>query len=403
MRIGFVRKIDRYLGPTACRLLLLVKWFLPSNAVSKKEWTVGGFRNILVIKFFGMGTILLASPAFRALRAKYPSARITMLTLARNREMCELLPFVDEVICLELHSVLGFIMIFARTMFGFRKRKFDVVIDMEFMTCFSALVTLLVTLINRPQVTVGFNSPMKWRNNTHKMGVSFDHSRHVTGIFSKVVESLGVESYSTSYELEKATFLKRMDIEYGESLIKSNNALAKADYLISININAGDLCLHRKWPKEYFAVVVNELIKRANISIVLVGGKQDVPYVSEFKNLVEPTPRVIDTSGHTNVKKLAAILAMSDLFITNDSGPLHLAYILGIKTISFFGPETPSLYGPLENDKHHVFYSDLYCSPCLNIYNSKITYCNDNVCLKSINPESVLQIIKDKYLCEGHN
>ena len=69
---------------------------------------------------------------------------------------------------------------------------------------------------------------------------------------------------------------------------------------------------------------------------------------------------------------------------------------LGIPTISFFGPETPSLYGPVSGE-YYVFYKNIYCSPCLNIYNTKNSDCKNNECLKLIKPGEVLELIKSKW------
>lgn len=397
MKISVIRKIDCYLGPVICRLLLFLRYISGRNSMTQKRTCVEDCRNILVIKFFGMGTILLASPALRALKGKYPNSRITILTLSRNREICGLLPSIDRVLCLELNNMLSFMISFTKTMFIVRKEGYDVVFNLEFTTYFSALVTLLVTLMNKRIISIGFQSPIKWRNKAHDINVSFDHSRHITKIFGKVVKSIGVDDFEPSFESEKAFLLERMDKEYVERLFCDNEVLAKADQIVCVNINAGDLCAHRKWPRGYFASVVSELVDRQGIAVVLIGGNNDMRYVSEFRGLIKPSCKIVDVSGETNIKKLIAILSKCDLLITNDSGPLHLAQSIEVPTISFFGPETPYLYGPIDTTRHFVFYTDLHCSPCLNIYNSKFTYCKNNICLKLITPEMVLKIIDGKY------
>jgi ADP-heptose:LPS heptosyltransferase len=194
-----------------------------------------------------------------------------------------------------------------------------------------------------------------------------------------------------------------MDTEYMDKLIRTNPALGKCIFFICVNINAGELCLHRRWPKEYFAKIIEELIKKPDIAILLIGAKADIGYVSEFKKSLSLSPRLVNICGQTNpIRELTGMLKKCDLLVTNDSGLLHLAYTIGLDTISFFGPETPYLYGPLDN-KHCVLYEDLYCSPCLNIYNSKTTHCKKNMCLISIKPETVLKMLEDKYLISKKN
>ena len=72
----------------------------------------------------------------------------------------------------------------------------------------------------------------------------------------------------------------------------------------------------------------------------------------------EEKKRVINLAGETNLLELAAFMEKCDLFISNDSGPLHLATAMDVRTVSFFGPETPALYGP-RGKKHSILYKKL--------------------------------------------
>ena len=166
---------------------------------------------------------------------------------------------------------------------------------------------------------------------------------------------------------------------------------------ICVNINAGVLSLNRRWPRDYFATLTRELLNKYNVRIFLIGGEGDREYVNGLISELTDDPRVINTCGELSIKQLVGLFSECTMLISNDSGPLHLAYVVGLSTLSFFGPETPALYGPL-GENHYVFYEDLFCSPCLNIYNSKLTHCKDNVCLKNISPASVLKLIEEKNL-----
>jgi len=392
-----MRWLDYRLGPYLCRFLLLFRVFSRLPAAGDEVQFLKSPKNILVIKFFGMGTILLASPALRQLKEKHKTAKITIFTLSVNRELCEMLPSIDRVICLDISSALSFIRTFIRSIFKIRKEKFDVIVNLEFLTNFSALVALLATLFKRPKIIMGFSSPSRWRNRVHNINVCFDHSRHITSIFAKMFCGPEHADFVPSFEAEKAAFLQNMDSEYMKKIVKANKELAGCNFFICVNINAGELSLHRRWPKEYFAKVINELIRMPSVAVFLIGTKKDVEYVSEFKKALVYSPKIIDVCSKTDIKELIGLLAGSNLLITNDGGPLHFADVLGLSAVSFFGPETPYLYGPL-NKKGYVFYNDLYCSPCLNIYNSKVSRCRNNICLKDIKPEKVLKVIKDKYL-----
>ncbi len=399
MKINTLRRIDYYLGPTICRIILAFRWLV---GIGHFDFTNGPLieecKNVLIIKFFGMGTILLSSPSLRALKKRYPFARITILTLPTNRELCEMLPSINDVLCLSIKNPFEFLTSFFNFLSIIEKKKFDIIIDLEFLTNFSAMVTLFASILARPKLTIGFNSPLKWRNGTHDINVSFDHSRHITKIFEKIVLSLNVKTFDASFEPEKKSLIGNMSAGYMDKIFRTNPALHECTFFTCVNINAGELSLHRRWPKEYFAEVINELVKKPGVAILLIGGKEDIDYVSEFKKLLPPSPQIVNLCGKTDtIKDLIGLFKRCDLLITNDSGPLHLAYIVGLSTISFFGPETPYLYGPTQNG-HRVFYEELYCSPCLNIYNSKTSHCKKNMCLISIKPEAVLKVIENDYI-----
>ncbi len=129
----------------------------------------------------------------------------------------------------------------------------------------------------------------------------------------------------------------------------------------------------------------------------MIGGKDDISHVHSILGKLESRENIIDLAGKTNIMELACILEECQLLITNDSGPLHLADSLGTPTVSFFGPETPVLYGP-GNGKNLVFYKALMCSPCLDVLNAKTVSCVDNArCIKEINVDEVYEAILGKY------
>lgn len=361
IKMDIMRKIDSFLGPAICKFLLLIRRFSRPRPPLNNIPSIQNCRNILIVKFFGMGTILLASPMFRELKTKFKDAKITILTLDLNREICKMLSSIDEVISLKIDSFSGFIATFIKAVAEIRKQNFDIIINLEFLTNFSALITLMAELFERPKLVVGFNSPLNWRDSINDINVSFDHSRHITGIFAKMAHSLTGRIFQPSFEHEKNAFLENMDSRYVETLL-ANNKLANCSFFICVNISAGDVSLHRRWPKEYFAELVNKLAEKPELAILLIGGGGDVGYVSEFKKLLSSSPRIMDVSGRTNIRELIGLFRKSSLLITNDGGPLHLAAVIGLPTVSFFGPETPYLYGPV-NKGHYVFYDDLYCSP----------------------------------------
>lgn len=394
MNIVMMKMIDQYLGPPICISLGFLKsilsFFSKRTDIKDKQPS-----KILLIKFWGMGTILFASPTLRAIKNKFPNSKLTILTLPQNYIICKMLPAIDDVVCFDLKNVYLFIYNFFKTISIIKKEKFDSVIDLEFFANFSSIVTFFSGIEN----SIGFVSPKAWRKSFYKTNVSFCHDRHIIKIFLKIASALGADVIDDSLQEEKLALIKHQDANFIEQLFKKENII-KTDFLITLNINASLMCLNRRWPKENFVKLVDALIKNKRIKVVLIGGKEDVKYVSEFKKSFAKSHQVINLCGSIDIEQLIALLSNSNLFIGNDSGPLHISTILNIPTVSFFGPETPFLYGPPKLDKHSVFFRDIYCSPCLNVYNAKTSHCSDNQCLKGISFVEVLNLVKQKYLTQ---
>jgi len=102
--------------------------------------------------------------------------------------------------------------------------------------------------------------------------------------------------------------------------------------------------------------------------------------------------RIIDLTNKTTLREIIDLFNISDVLVTNDSGPAHFASLTPITNIVFFGPETPKLYGPL-GDNCHALYTDFSCSPCVSAFNHRKTTCKDNQCVKAISVNTVYDLV----------
>jgi ADP-heptose:LPS heptosyltransferase len=343
----------------------------------------------LAIKFFGMGSILLMYPMLKSLKYKYPSASITLLTFGQNKDLARLLHVVDRAAFIEFRQGLApFLLQTLKIIADLRRRRYDLVFDCEFFSYFSALA---VRALSWPEtVSVGFFSNRLIRDGIFAHRVAIDCSQHVAQLFARMVDALGGDQVPfeghESYDLA----IPESSLVVIDSLIKELG-VQEGGRLVAVNINAGDLCYNRRWPACHFGALLEMILRdsrtQGRIHFVLLGAKEDESYVRSFEQRFHH-PKILNLAGRLELPELAALLKKCSLFIGNDSGPLHLAVACGVRTASFFGPETPRLYGPLGH-AHRVFYADIHCSPCLNIFFSKQNDCSDNQCLKRIDPEKV--------------
>jgi lipopolysaccharide heptosyltransferase II len=387
-----MRLMDRHLGSLLCACFSLV------NQVQRRIYRPPEeplrLEKILVMKYFGMGSLILASPMVRALRQRYPNARIDLLTIEQNRALSEILPVFDRVYTVDTGSLSSVL----RSMLGairrIRHERYDVVIDAEFFSRLSSLVSYLA----RARYSVGFYLPEIWRGNFLTHPVHFNYYRHAIVTFMALAKSLGAEP--ADYRLEPLVLSEETERTV-QAKLQTMGVLAR-QRLVCVNVNTGPLSPERRWPDENFASLIKVLLYEFPEAVVLlIGAPSDLPLVTKMHSLVGPDGqgRVFNVAGQFSLQELCGLLRMSELLITNDSGPLHLAEALATPTVSFFGPETPLLYGPT-GDNQVVFYKGVYCSPCLNVHNQKKAPCNgNNICITLISPDEVFAAVK--MLLEG--
>ena len=393
MDLNLIRWIDKVFGPIVAWLLFIAGLLVGRSRKLRAPHQSETTKKILIIKFFGGGSILLASPIIYQLKEANPNASISIITLSENKEICSLLTPIDNIYCLDLKNPFLFLLRYLRLIREIKNKHYDAIVDLEFITNFSALTTLLISTISKSCIAIGFSSPSRWRNKVYSIAIPFDHSRHITGIFRKLFSPLINKSFNVDFKAVKGDLLSATEFSpITTTLLEADSEINK---IVCVNINTGKLCLLRRWPQENYVELILGLHHRFGVKTVLVGGKEDISYVDEFITKLPDNINISNFCGKLSIKELIGLFSKSRLLITNDSGPLHIASIVGLSTVSFFGPETPCLYGPLGSG-HHVFYEDMFCSPCINIYNSKSSDCRNNICLTSISPETVMETIERK-------
>lgn len=384
LSLGFMHRVDRYLGGllvTALQPFNLRRYF---GRVAHPDPLTP--ERVLVIKFWGIGSIALAGPTLAALRARYPQARVHFLTLESNRAFLEFVPQVDEVIALDIRG--GPFAVFGRILkllTGLRRRRFDLVVDLEFFTRFSALVTFLT----RAPVRVGFHAWEVWRGNFTTTDVPFNRYYHVTQNFFHLAQAAGVAG-DVPPDFRLAT--GEREASEVDAVLREAGVQA-GERLVLINANAGGLALERRWPPAQFAALAREVADQLGCRPVFIGAPSEQDYVKPIA--AEAGDRAVNLAGRLSIGGLIRLFESAQLLVTNDSGPLQLALTQGLSTVSLFGPETPVLYGP-RSGRNRAIYLHLSCSPCMNVHTQKQVRCIHGrpICLEGISIDRVLTEVR---------
>jgi heptosyltransferase-2 len=122
----------------------------------------------------------------------------------------------------------------------------------------------------------------------------------------------------------------------------------------------------KRWPVEKFIAAAREIQKRTHCAWILFGGKDDAEITNQIQSAPGSGPAIHNLAGKTSLRELMVLLNFCRVFITNDSGPMHVAAALGIPVVAIFGSTSPELTGPVSSGdlRHSILASDAPCSPC---------------------------------------
>lgn len=390
-----MRFVDDWLGMLLCsligRIIQIKNYFLPI----KTEIDTKKVKTILCQKYFGMGTILHAIPLIRALKQHYPHAKIIFMTLESNREIVQLIQMADEVLTIRLDSLGIFIRGVLSNIMYLIQQRVDISIDLEFFSKF----TMIVSFLCNAKIRVGLHQKRIRPEGIMTHNIYYNHYKHISDIYFAFTNAFGIErkqEYFTSY----LPSLRSSQ----EKVLRNKFGLKHDVQIVIINVNASELFKFRRWPSNYFIELIELLIQRyPNFYYILIGGKSDCKYVEEiYQSIDNRNDRLINCAGKTNIKELVALIEMAYLMISNDSGPMHIASLCSVNLVAFFGPETPVVYGPINENALVFSPNGLYCSPCMSIYDSKKSLyaeeCLENECLTNVKPKEVFEMIENRFL-----
>jgi len=382
--------IDRWIGTAICALLAVVKRRSPETLAS------GDVGKVLLLKMWGMGSIVLASPLFEQIRGRYPRARIDFVTLRENAPILELYPQLEKTFTIDLgRGIPRFLLDTVGTIQAIRRERYDVILDLEFFTRFSAIFSLFA----RARRSHGFSAKGKWRGRLHDVEVPFNAYNHVAQNFLDLLQGDPMDPVDevlvTRADALPGVRAPQRAWDNCERILREDPAWKPHDPIVVVNPNAGDMALERRWPPEQVAELLRHLCAQRRVNVVVTGSKAEREYVESVVAASGTPQRILNLAGLISIVELVALFEHAAVCITNDSGPLHIAAAAGTATVALFGPETPTLYGPLRSrdaQRHVVHYQRLACSPCMFVHDNKVLSCwfAQAKCMTGITPKAVL-------------
>ena len=397
MNVDLMRKVDYYAGVPLCFLATFIVKL--SNLFSH----TGKPERVLLVELSEMGSAIIVDPAMQKLK-NVAGAELFFVIFDKNKPSLKLLNSVEDQNIFTIRET-GIVPLALDTLKFFwwcRQRKIDSVIDLELFSRYSALLTGLSGARNR----VGFHA---FHNEglyrgamlTHK--VSYNPHQHIVRSFIALVNALLSDKpevpYSKTLITDEEIKLRQVDVSAEQK--SAMLARIREDYpgfdaqsqqVVLINPNASELLPQRRWMKDRYAELMRRILSHSSTAVVVITGAPAERAEAEILREQVGSERCVNFAGRVKFTELPALYYVSQLMVTNDSGPGHFSSVTPLKTFVLFGPETPALYGSLGNST--PIFAGLACSPCVSASNHRKTACSDNVCLQAITVDHVFNTIQ---------
>jgi ADP-heptose:LPS heptosyltransferase len=344
-------------------------------------------RRIAVCKFLGMGSIIQATPLLQSLKASFPHAELLFITSAINKTLVGSIQCVDQVMCVDDTRFFRVLTTTFSLLKALWVRRPDLYIDLETYSYFSTTVATLSLSQNRlgfyrleRNIRLGVYSHMMFFNQRAPIAQSYLQMARLAGCRT-IVSQL----YRFPIQTHEAAAMRgKLDAITGQ---------AGAPFII-INPNASDLRVERRWPVTSVIQLIQRLCDETrDLNIMMIGSSSEYEWVEEiYQSLDSPTrQKVFNTAGRFSMTELFALIHEAVMVVSNDTGPMHIAFALGRPTVSLFGPASPSQYG--ENPNAFGIYKNVYCSPCVHDFLTPPCR-GDNQCMKQITVEEVMALCR---------
>jgi heptosyltransferase-2 len=324
-------------------------------------------RRILVVKLADLGDLLTATPALRALRTTFPTARIEALVtpgssslLAGSDAVDELIPFdkfsfdrpIGAVAALPAALSLG-----ARL----RRRRYDFLVLLHHLTTrFGTTKYAALALASGAGERIGLDNGRGWFLTRGFPDHGFGE-RHEVDYWLGVVGLLGAANSSPRLEIVIPEAAQAAAGRRWTGLRLGGRAAI-------LHPGSGAFSLARRWPTERYAALADRLVDELGLEVAVLAGP--APGEPELASRVAGAmrSRAVVVEGIESFQELAGTLKLAELFIGNDSGVMHLAAAVETPVVAIFGPSNHRAWGPYppNSPRHAVVREPLACSPCFH-------------------------------------
>lgn len=336
-------------------------------------------RRVCIVRFGGMGDILLSTPAVRAIAEHFDACEIDYVVGRGNKDALTGIPYIRNVIEWGPRGTDAKLGPFLAFLGRLRAAHYDLFINFQ-----PSAKTVAMSLASGAPRILTFQKDMR-KSGDGKV-------RHAIDDFIKELKPLGITEVTN----------RRMDFCVPEAAHQKVRELLAVEGIsegnLLIAVNPGGTRLINRWPPEYFIGLLDRIADTMpQARLIVTGGPDDVKRAQTIAEGVKPTTRMLNLARKLSVKETGALLTRVAVFVTPDTGPLHIASALGIPMVALSGAADPDRTGPKNIGDLVVIKRDLPCVPCRDRSCSR----GDIACMNQMPVDWVFEAVQQRLAAQG--
>ncbi|HEY3332348.1 MAG TPA: glycosyltransferase family 9 protein [Capsulimonadaceae bacterium] len=338
--------------------------------------TSGAYRKALIVRFGGLGDILLSTPTVRAIAQEFPGIEIDYIVGKGLTPVLSGIPYIRRIIEFDKNGADSSPHAIASFLSRLASEGYDLFVNLH-----PSVKTALFGLASGARKHVWFVKDRRRNALTGKVPHAIDD-------FAKELSHLGIDdidSHAMDFVVPAA------DVAQAREILASTG-VAETDKLLVMNPAATRYV--NRWAPERFADLCDRYVGIDGVKVVVTGGSGDRKLIDEMLGNSQRARDVIDLGGKLSIKQLGAVLARADAFVTADTGPMHIAAALDAPLICLSGAADPDRTGPLSPKSTVLIDRSL---PCVSCQNKTCQFGMDIKCMTGISVDAVASAIDDKF------
>lgn len=379
MKPNTLKTIDNSLG----RIMLVVLRPLAFCIDKFLEWrkhggeeTSGVPKKISIFKILGGGSLLIAYPAILGIRKRYPDARLVLVCATEVKVYAELTDLFDEIVTIRTKSIVQIVRSSLSALVA--SLGSDIFVNYELHSKLSAVFALLSLSQERYGMYQDWN---RWQEGYINHPVFYNSGTPIYVGYEQLARKAGAEPAEWNDACQR--FQQCLGFTRNTDVLNGRPA-------IGISAFCSALYKERQFSIAEFAAILRRHLSAEMREVVILGGSSDMQHAARLAQVIEqgqPSLSVTNLAGLTTLRDVVELFQSLSVLLAIDSGLNHLARLLSVPTITYWGPSDPHLRLKCISDDEQVFYNKIACAPCVHLID--VPPCSgNNICMKQfLEPE----------------